>query len=268
MPRQLLTMTFSALLTIASAGARAEDCKEIAGSAPLLVAGRTVLVGEVHGTREMPAALLRMACSALRRGVPVAVGLEINDTGGALAAYLATADEAAASKAYLAHPFWVRGQDGRASAAMFDTIRAFKALQRQGLPLSVFALYDSAALSDQKMAEQLRRERVARPQALIITFTGNIHNMLGRAEWMPAGVPATMGALVADLQPVSIGLENTGGSSWSCIDMTCGVHAWMAPPDGGRAQMTVLPARQPVYSVEINVGPTTASPPAVGASVD
>jgi hypothetical protein len=235
------------------------DCTPIAGSAALLAAGRTVLVGEMHGTRELPAALYRMVCSALRRGVPVAVGLEVNDEDGALSRFMDAGDEPAASQHYLATRFWMQGRDGRASSAMFDTIAALKALRRQGLPLSVFALYDSRMLSDRKMAERLRRERLARPDSLIVTLTGNVHNMLET----PAGMPLTMGTLVADLKPLAVNLVYSGGSAWWCQDVVCGAKALPMPPYAPRELWTVLPARDArLYSVEVGVGTTTASPPA------
>lgn len=258
----LRTAVFGALIACAGAVHAGElaDCTPIAGSAALLAAGRTVLVGEMHGTREVPAALYRMVCSALRRGVPVAVGLEVNDEDSALSRFMDADDEPAAGQHYLATRFWMQGRDGRASAAMFDTIAALKALRRQGLPMSVFALYDSRMLSDRKMAERLRRERLVRPDALILTFTGNIHNMLET----PAGMPLTMGTLVADLKPLSVNLVYSGGSAWSCQDAVCGVNALPMPPDAPRELWTVVPARYAkVYNVEVSVGMTTASPPAV-----
>ena len=258
----LRAAVFGALIACTAAVHAGElaDCTPIAGSAALLAAGRTVLVGEMHGTRELPAALYRMVCSALRRGVPVAVGLEVNDEDSALSRFMDAGDEPAASQHYLATRFWMQGRDGRASAAMFDTIAALKALRRQGLPLSVFALYDSRMLSDRKMAERLRRERLARPDALILTFTGNIHNMLET----PAGMPLTMGTLVADLKPLSVNLVYSGGSAWSCQDAVCGVNALPMPLDAPRELWTVVPARYAqVYNVEVGVGMITASPPAV-----
>lgn len=52
------------LIVLAGAPARALECEPTPGLDPLLVPGRFVLLGELHGTREMPAAVARIACAA------------------------------------------------------------------------------------------------------------------------------------------------------------------------------------------------------------
>lgn len=266
--RPLLALALGALGAAATAATLPanSNCAEIPGTAQLLRAGSTVLVGEVHGTSEMPAAFLRLVCSALRRGQGVAAGLEIHDADGALDAYMASDDEPAARLALLASPFWSRTRDGRSSAAWLDTIVAFKALRHAGLPLTVFALYDKPGLSDQAMAQRLRRERLARPDDLIVTLSGNIHSMLQRGS-LPAQIPEPLGALVADLNPVSINLTSDGGQSWSCrAPGECHVFDDPQPPVQNGPLLAARPASKAgVYSLDVNVGRTTASPPAAQA---
>jgi hypothetical protein len=48
------------------------------------------MIGEIHGSNEMPAEFLRLVCGALQRGQPVLVGLEMFDPNAALAAYMAS----------------------------------------------------------------------------------------------------------------------------------------------------------------------------------
>jgi len=268
--KPILAFALAAISAAATAGnlppgAACAGRAEIAGTEQVLAAGRTVLVGEGHGTNEMPDAFLRLVCSALRRGQPVAVGLEMHDLGGALGTYMASTGDPEARQAFLADGFWTGSRDGRTSSAYFGMIEALRTMREQGLPLSVFGLYDKPGMGDQLLADRLRRERLARPDALILTYTGNIHSMLKRADWFPAQIPTPMGALVADLHPVSIDLESDGGQSWSCnAPRECHVQDIPTPPVTRGPLFVAQPASQAgVYTLQVNVGRTTASPPAV-----
>ena len=53
------------------------DCMPIAGTEHVLEPGTVVLLGEIHGTREGPETVSRLACAALEQGQQVTVALEI-----------------------------------------------------------------------------------------------------------------------------------------------------------------------------------------------
>lgn len=266
-PRCLFALSLAALCATASAGnLPGAACAEIPGTAPLLSAGRIVMVGEIHGSSEMPAEFMRIVCSALQRGQAVSVGLEMVDPKRALDAYVGSGGDAAARRALLAERHWNGMRDGRSSLAWLGMIDTFRAWRQQGLPLSVFALNDKPFTGDrdQAMAARLREERAARPEALILTYTGNVHSMLKRAGWMAAQVPTPMGALVADLAPVSIELTSDGGKSWMCTGPAqCGVSSLPATLENGPLHAAHAAAHAGVYTLQLNVGQTTASPPAV-----
>lgn len=262
--RYLLALAMTALSATASSRnlPPAADCTEIAGTAPVLSAGRIVMVGEVHGTSEMPAEFLRLACNALQRGRAVRVGLEMLDPNGALAAYIASSGDATARQALLAERHWNGMRDGRSSLAWLGMIEALRSMRERGLPLSVFALYDRSFTGsyDRVMAARLRQERTSHPDALILTYTGNVHSMLKRV----APFPEPMGSLVADLKPVAIVLSSDAGQSWSCMGgAECGVNDWPAPPENGPPHVARTSPRKGVYTLQLNVGRITASPPAV-----
>lgn len=267
MPRHLFSFTLVALCSGASAQNQSgAACAVIPGTAPLLSAGRIGMVGEIHGSREMPAEFMRLVCGALQRGLAVSVGLEMVDPKRALDAYMGSSGDAAARQALLAERHWNGVRDGRSSAAWLDMIDTFRTWRRQGLPLSVFALNDKPFTGDrdQAMAARLREERAARPEALILTYTGNVHGMLKRAGWMPAQMPAPMGALVADLAPVSIELTSDGGKAWMCTGPgQCGATGLPAALENGPPHVARPAAQAELYTLQLNVGQTTASPPAV-----
>lgn len=266
-PRYLLAFVLAMLCGMASGqNLPVSACAEIPGTASLLSASRIVMVGEIHGSNEMPAEFMRIVCSALQRGQAVSVGLEMVDPGRALDAYIGSSGDAAARQALLAERHWNGMRDGRSSLAWLDMIDTFRAWRQQGLPLSVFALNDKPFTGDrdQAMAARLREERTARPVALILTYTGNVHSMLKRAGWMPAQMPTPMGALVADLAPVSIELTSDGGKSWMCTGPgQCGATSLPATLENGPPYVTRRAAQADLYTLQLNVGQTTASPPAV-----
>jgi hypothetical protein len=263
-PRHLLALALAALSATASAGTlpSGADCAEIPGAGQALSAGRIVMVGEIHGTNEMPAAFVRLVCGALQRGQTVSVGLEMFDPDGALGAYMTSDGDAAARRALLAQRHWNGMRDGRSSEAWLGMIETFWTWRRGGLPLSVFALNDRSFAGgyDQVMAARLRQEHTAHPQALLLTYTGNVHSMLER----PAGLPAPTGTLVADLAPVSIELTSEAGQAWLCSGPgECGAHDFPAMPGNGPRHAAQASARAGAYTLQINVGRITASPPAV-----
>lgn len=269
---RLLKPILAVLLTVLGAAASGQalapdaDCAGIPGTAQVLAAGRIVMVGEVHGTNEMPAAFLRLACDALRRGLSVSAGLEMVDPDGALNAYMQSKGDATARQALLAARHWNGIRDGRSSEAWLGMIETFRHMRQRGLPVSVFALNDKPFTGDRDaaMAARLREEREAHPAALILTYSGNVHSMLERADYLPAQVPVPMGARLADLAPASIKLTSEGGQAWVCSSPPhCGVEK-MQPAAGKGALHVASPAAEAgLYTLQLNVGAISASLPAV-----
>lgn len=123
-----------ALLAAASLLAAQPDCGAPANTAALLARPERVLVvGDSHGTVEIPAAFLGIVCEAANEG-PVTVALEMPETERALFdAAMAAPTEAAARNAFLygdfGHP---RRTDGRNSEAMLEMMLGFWRLKAAG----------------------------------------------------------------------------------------------------------------------------------------
>ncbi|WLI90330.1 hypothetical protein Q4S45_04180 [Massilia sp. R2A-15] len=275
-PIALLTLLLAAACAPASATAvtPAQDCTDIRGTESIIAGHRIVMVGELHGTKEMPAMFARLVCAALARGNAVAAGLELPAAERKpLAAFLASDGGESARRSFLATPFWKQWlPDGRSSRAYVEMVESFRAMRRRGLPLTVFVLEEQAgAVSpstsrDEIMAANVKRRYQANPRALVMTYSGNIHNMLNIPRYMP-DLPAPMGFELRDLKPVSINLTASGGTAWNC-QPECGIHAH---PFGASAALVrdpalVLDAPSDAYSGHIDIGATTASPPAAATA--
>jgi len=242
------------------------NCSGILGMADYLHGHRIVIFGEGHGTNEMPATFLRIVCTALQQGAEVSVGLEQPaDQEQPLATYLASDGGLAARDALLQTNFWITGKDGRASVAMLDMIEGLRRLRQAGYRLTVFPMQgrstDWHLRNDEKMADRIRAEFSARPTSLILTLSGNIHNMKTKPAWLPAEVPAAIPTYLKDLDTDTFNLTSTGGGAWDC-QKECGVH-FRTVQSGSQEFAVIVSDAKDAYTGEINVGQTTASPPAV-----
>jgi lysophospholipase L1-like esterase len=228
-----------------------------------------ILMGELHGTDQAPAAFGNAVCRALEQGRTVSAGLEFDrEQAEPLAAYLASSGGKDAVAALLQSAFWARAsQDGRSSRAMLALVERLRQLQRRYPGLAVFALEDDAGIApldagttrDQHMAARVRTEHARRPQALILTLSGNIHNRLKPLDGVPA---LPMGSYLLDLAPRSVQLATLGGSSWACAP-DCGVHDWPAlPTQAAGAPVFRELAAGGAHTGEWSLGPATASLPA------
>jgi hypothetical protein len=253
-------------------------CAPISGADQLWKPGtRWVMVGETHGTAEMPAAFYELICLAVRTGRPVYVALEYPSREQRLIDAFLASDGGAPARAALFKGFlWqLKGQDGRASQAflrLFDQLRVMKqAGQIRGVTAFVPEL--STIMDIQKagtlnatvnkgMADDLKA--IAAPDnALILTLVGGIHAMttqvtFGGESYLPAA------ALLPRERAISIRLAGNGGDAWNC-QATCGPH-----PNGVARQAQrglVYGPAQPFsadrFDVTFELGMlTTASPPA------
>src|SRR5688572_2526340 len=110
------------MLLVCPAIARA-GCPELPGSQALLEADADfIVVGEAHGTVELPALFADIACSLTAGGRPLLVGVEHGPANqAALDAYLASDGRAGAWAALLLAPAWDEA-GGRGSLAMLELI--------------------------------------------------------------------------------------------------------------------------------------------------
>ena len=234
---------------------------------------RILVVGEIHGSAETPAAFLGIVCEAAQQG-PVSVGLEMPETDRPLLdAVMAAPDEATAATFLRGGDFGdPRSNDGRHSRAMFDMILGFWRLKAAGHDIAVrpFAARMSnirgrdQAWWELEMAYGMSRPLVDRPQARLLILVGNLHaRKTPFALWPEVGLPAA-GHLHAK-DTLTLNVAQQGGQSWSC-QPECRAHASRGVFDPDARGVILGPVEDGAYDGMLALGPTTASPPAAAAA--
>lgn len=246
-------------------------------SAPALnakaFASRLLVLGEIHGTSELPRIAKDLVCQAVAATrTPVLVLLELDASqNAALARYTASDGTREERCALLTHFEWTRSaQDGRTTVAMFELIDFVRAMKRKGHPVEVAAF---AGGTDQEYADNIARRLDQKPQAWALAVVGNLH---------AAKQPLTFGgrnivpavSLLDRYAPVSLDMVTSGGTHWARIGgkqgVQQGVHKLDDFRDGGFDPDTFRYGKlsfEPVtsgglkYDGYFGIGPATASPP-------
>lgn len=258
------------LLAAASLLATQPACAPLAGTEALLARPERILVvGELHGTAETPAAFLALVCEAAAQG-PVTVGLEMPETDRPLLdVVMAAPDEATAARILSAGDFGdVRRDDGRNSRAMFDMIIGLWRLKAAGRDVVIrpFAARMSVirgrdqAWWELEMAHGMSRPLVDRPDARLLILVGNLHARKTPFDrWPEVGLPAAGHLYARDTLTLTVAQQ--GGQAWNCQE-ECGPHDSRGFYDADARGVILGPVEDGAYDGVLAIGPTTASPPA------
>jgi hypothetical protein len=250
--------------------------------AAALPARGTLMLGEIHGTREIPAYVGELVASVVQRE-PVVLALEIPVQHAApVHAYLAS-DGSPASRQRMVTTAWWQGavQDGRRSVAMADLIETVRALRAAGKRIEVVLIDDetrpTAEEREESMARNVIAARRAHPDAALIVFAGNLHTSTQERDFKPGFVWMAMRVANAGIKLVSLNARFSDGTAWVCLGGTeeqCGV-AFAPGRHGGRDStpggfhFSPAPGN---YHGWFGVGAISASPPAgipaLGADLD
>jgi hypothetical protein len=197
------------------------NCTALSGAQDLLSSKpHYVLLGEAHGTNELPAVFGELVCAAAKVG-PVTVGLEFLPAEQArLDAYLGSDGSEAARADLVSGDGW-NDQHGRASVAILQLVEHLRLLKAQGADLAVVAFdhpSDVPGTSDAResgMAKRLMEAKAARPQAMLMALTGAGH--AGKSAWTSFNptFPA-MSQHLPDASTIAIAFERPGGEVWAC----------------------------------------------------
>jgi hypothetical protein len=235
---------------------------------------RILIIGELHGTSEVPALVADLAQRIGKKG-PVVVALEWSKDQTGHEAYFASEGSAADRKRLLASPFWTNPfQDGRASGAMLDLLESLRKQARGGADIKVETFDLTRAQGqregDKGMADNLRAIAAAHPSARILVLTGNYHaRQLRGAPWDPE--LRFMAHYLTDLAPFSLDMDAPRGSYWGCSGGSpsdCKVVNFGADAKpGGKAGLFASAALSATgYNQGLQLERLTASPPARGAN--
>lgn len=181
---------------------------------------RPLLVGEVHGTNEVP----RLVATLLERetcGHAVLLLLEMPETEQArIADFIASEGDMASRQHLLQGDFWTRNeQDGRSSNAVVDLVIQARKLRAAGrtLALAAFAPVgdgDGASYSS-RMAANIRSAIERHPGHRVILLGGNYHSQVLETPGLEHDAQP-VGWQLRDLDPLSIAVFARSGAYWSC----------------------------------------------------
>ena len=229
----LRSLLFCAASLLAGAARSADEVPDpLAELTERAQAHRVLLVGELHGSWEVPGIVAGLATNLLADERPLLVGLEIwRSEQAALDRYLASAGTGEDRERLLAGPFWAT-RDGRSSEAMVALIERLRALALKA-PLAVVAFDIEAgsditgAERDRSMGELLLARLESMPDARLLVLAGNFHTRIqSGAPWDPAH--DFMGHFLREQDPYAVEIMGVKGSTWMCPDPEhC--RAWQMP---------------------------------------
>lgn len=254
-------------------------CQPVGDSAPILDKAALLLIGEMHGTREIPATVGELACLA-GTARAVRVGLELSRADQPRIDRFMASDGSAAARDDLtgSQPWSWEFQDGRTSRAMVDLVDRLRRMKAAGRDVKVFG-YDVVEFVDENArdastAAHIAAARKAEPEATFIILSGNRHTQI-EPERAPPGAPPfmPMGAHLARQFPdvVALSARSSGGQYWACVGpdpSACGPQDRPAK-DYGRPGIYIDTKTRPIppgHHGVLHVGQTTISPPARSAA--
>ena len=241
-----------------------------AGAKEAFAPGTLLLLGELHGTSEIPHLVGDLACEASLGNSAVHLGLEIaREEQLRIDSFLASAGDPADKQTLLEGKFWRRPlQDGKSSRAMLDLLDSVRRLKGAGASITVFLFEPSTPTRDRdaEMAKSILEVRAQAPNDLFLILTGNFHAMkkkttIGTTEVIPMAFHlAQAGARVTSLVSVY-----PPGTAWVCLGPgieACGSHPMSGKARGDARFIELTRDDERGYDGIFYVPSLTASPPA------
>lgn len=250
---------------------RSGDCEQIPGAKSLLDRPvlRWIVVGETHGTNEIPRAFGDLVCLA-SLSQPVAVALEqAVSEQTAINEFIASDGAKAATDLFLSSGIWSQSfKDGRSSEAVFQLFQRLRELRAAGRITKVVAfqpLYNpgpagfdmgdyESALAASLMSQAAGEERV-------LVLVGNVHATHASPDWAnPPYLP--MAGHLPGGASISLDARFNGGSFWACTsESECGAQSASRVGENVERGVT-LGGEGGAHSGALNLGvPATASAP-------
>jgi hypothetical protein len=278
----------------ATAVARAPEAKETPASAlgvecglpiiglePQVKRGRVLLLGELHGTQEVPRFIAQSACQATASGTPVTVGLELPvENQERVATFLRSAGTEHDWLKLMEAPFWRSPfPDGRGSEAMANLLEQLRRLRAQGLDVDVF-VFDDPKLKGQPHEDAMAATVLSYvrqgSERFFLVLSGNIHPRTTKGLPWDAGFQP-MGLLLSrqHRDVVALDVAYNSGSAWICSvdergqELECGVKPARGKDNGDRYFVHLFgKPNEAGYHGIFYVGAVSASQPAVSRGLE
>jgi hypothetical protein len=248
----------------------------IIGLAPQVKRGGVMMLGELHGTQEVPRFVAQGVCQTAAAGTPVSVGLELPvENQERISTFIRSAGTDDDWLKLMEAPFWRSPfPDGRSSEAMANLIEQLRRLRYQGLDVDAFVFdhpkAQGQAREDAMAATVLSFVRKGQDRFFLVV-SGNIHPRTTEGlPWDEKYRP--MGMLIAQQldDVVALDVAYNSGSVWICAvgskgeKLECGVKEAKGKDNGDRFFVHVWgDANDEGFHGVFYVGPVTASLPAV-----
>ncbi|QSQ20243.1 hypothetical protein JY651_33965 [Pyxidicoccus parkwayensis] len=245
----------------------------IIGLAKQAKKGAVLLLGEMHGTQEVPRFLAQTVCQALVAGVPVTVGLELPlESQTRVDTFLDSAGTEEDWLKLMDAPFWRSPYpDGRSSEAVANMLEQLRQLRSRGLDVEAF-VFDHPKTQGQErekaLAATVRHQVESAKDRFYVVLSGNIHARTRQGlPWDKKYQP--MGYLLKDAldDVTALDMAYNSGSAWICaVDnkLDCGIRTAKGKDNGDRFFMYQWGGTNDSgYDGVFYVGPVNASAPAV-----
>ncbi|PTL84053.1 hypothetical protein [Vitiosangium sp. GDMCC 1.1324] len=259
-----------------TAAASVECGVPIIGLVPQVNPGGVLLLGELHGTQEVPRFVAQGACQTASTGTPVTVGLELPvENQQRVATFLRSAGTEDDWLKLMEAPFWRNPyQDGRASEAMANLLEQLRKLRSQGLDVDAFA-FDHPEFKGQQHEDAMTATVLSYaqqgPGRFFLVVSGNIHpRTIQGLPWDSGYRPMGLQLSQKLEHVVALDVAYNSGSAWICAvegsqeKLDCGVRPARGKDNGDRFFVHLFnQPNEAGYHGVFYVGPVTASLPAV-----
>ncbi|WP_084420206.1 hypothetical protein [Henriciella litoralis] len=245
------------------------DCKAMTGTAEILGAhDKTFLIfGELHGTREAPAAFGEIACEAAQQG-PIVIGIEQTAGHTPLMQDFVDSEGNDDDRHRLLRRFFDGSDWGLSSQAFLDLFVRLQKLREAGADIRMIGFKNgekgadgSQAPYEKSLAESLMQASAENPDARVLVLTGNLHarrEAYGAIGDSPGFLPMAMH--LPDDETLTFNIQHPGGEAHTCQADGCGPHA-VSGREVGLNDGLYLFDTPGTYHGTWNVGPISASPP-------
>jgi hypothetical protein len=248
----------------------------IIGLSPQVKRGGVMMLGELHGTQEVPRFVAQGTCQTAASGTPVTVGLELPvENQERIATFLRSDGTDDDWLKLMEAPFWRSPfPDGRSSEAVANLLEQLRRLRAQGLDVDAF-VFDHPKLAGQErenaMAATVLSHVRKGPERFFLVVSGNIHPRTAEGlPWDEKYKP--MGMLIAQQveDTVALDMAYNSGTAWICAvgkkgeKLECGVKEAKGKDNGDRFFVHVWDDEDDNgFHGVFYVGPVSASLPAV-----
>jgi hypothetical protein len=228
----------------------------------MLLAGSLVLVGEMHGTNEMPQAFSDIVCTSLKTGIQVNIGLELLPKNQkSINAFINSDGSQAEILKMVSTGHWVDDwDDGRDSLAILGLLEDIRTWKSAKLNFSLFYFDSTQEHRDREMFK-LTTSHIE-PRSINLIFTGNLHAKKSHSMFR-GNVHHTMGGFLSEnkIPFKSIYLNHSGGSTFMCAP-DCRVFNMGSISQLDQHEIFKKNNLKSPYDFEWNIGPISASMPA------